>query len=883
MDGDLGELSSFQPASQFSLDLSILLSLDLDSNGDKAREAAEVTLLARLCAILDEYQEQSYLLDPHLEQLVKPIVERLRAHVNLPHANLSTRRVERLSRLLYFFTKVRGAKTILRLFPHQVSDLGILLDLFHDTPTLLSSTTWELRYILLLWFSLVAMLPFALGTTPGDRVKLIGMSFLASASKERDAAVALLARYYSRPDTDLLPFLASCETTFTESPLNPILSAGLLQTLCDVVKLSSPKSLLLVWPQLYHLLASCDTVKSLVGGAMMCRFRVKLAGRLALLLLPSLVGTEDTIVPEAVEVVLGELLEETHNRDTVVRWSAAKYLARIAERLPPSYSHQVVESLLDIFNEDQGALTEMDDRETALHGASLALAEFARRRQIPPDLIPLLLPCILRVKQGVFPHGIDLLRKIDFFTVGAKKRAFLDAAPVVAEHEEYRVPLVRHLIEVTLAHYDPEIRTLGAGALERILRLDAEGLVPALVGPQIAKLQLKDTSKLHGALLSLASLASATDLLPPTSSSSLKLQIFSAVSSLSPTSLSLPSRNLLLSSSLLALEKSATTSSIIQSENKSKLQGVIDRLVDFVGTSAKRANSIEGKRNGVEALSLLAPFAVNLPVLLDRLLDGFTDYTIDQRGDVGSWVRLATISAVGTEDLNQWRHITWASERVFPFLAVDEYRSTLLEGVVLGLTPHTNSGAFVDYALSLPTFPLSPSEPQWSLSQLFQDLVDLAKRSFASNRIFIPALNAVNTLLESGGLDELESDPRGGELLRQILLLATRSVAQVKSAPRLTSSLKTVILLLAFPSVAKPSASKVGLFLGHNLAWLRQSAAEELYTAAPWDGEAAIADAPTDELVELLAETSWSDAIETVRERSKEVVRLLERVFVENG
>lgn len=44
---------------------------------------------------------------------------------------------------------------------------------------------------------------------------------------------------------------------------------------------------------------------------------------------------------------------------------------------------------------------------------------------------------------------------------------------------------MRHLIEVTLAHYDPEIRTLGAGALERILRLDAEGLVPALVGPQV--------------------------------------------------------------------------------------------------------------------------------------------------------------------------------------------------------------------------------------------------------------------------------------------------------------------------------------------------------------------------------------------------------------
>lgn len=34
--------------------------------------------------------------------------------------------------------------------------------------------------------------------------------------------------------------------------------------------------------------------------------------------------------------------------------------------------------------------------------------------------------------QGVFPHGIDVLRKIDFFTVSVRHRAYLDAAPLVA-------------------------------------------------------------------------------------------------------------------------------------------------------------------------------------------------------------------------------------------------------------------------------------------------------------------------------------------------------------------------------------------------------------------------------------------------------------------
>lgn len=33
---------------------------------------------------------------------------------------------------------------------------------------------------------------------------------------------------------------------------------------------------------------------------------------------------------------------------------------------------------------------------------------------------------------GVFPHGIDVLRQIDFFTISVRKRSFAEAAPAVA-------------------------------------------------------------------------------------------------------------------------------------------------------------------------------------------------------------------------------------------------------------------------------------------------------------------------------------------------------------------------------------------------------------------------------------------------------------------
>lgn len=95
-------------------------------------------------------------------------------------------------------------------------------------------------------------------------------------------------------------------------------------------------------------------------------------------------------------------------------------------------------------------------------------------------------------------------------------------------------------------------------------------------------------------------------------------------------------------------------------------------------------------------------------------------------------------------------------------MALHRHRSSLRAHFPPPQTPHSNSGAFVDYALALPTFPTQPTD--WALSTLLQNLIDLGKRCFSVNRIFIPVLGAVNTLLESGGLDELEADPRGVEV-----------------------------------------------------------------------------------------------------------------------
>lgn len=92
-----------------------------------------------------------------------------------------------------------------RYFPHQVADLELALPYMALTQRQ-SAWHWEKRYIVLLWLSLIVMIPFDLSQF--DAVKDSGTTFQAleqagldnytKAGLQRDAATLLLARLYSR-------------------------------------------------------------------------------------------------------------------------------------------------------------------------------------------------------------------------------------------------------------------------------------------------------------------------------------------------------------------------------------------------------------------------------------------------------------------------------------------------------------------------------------------------------------------------------------------------------------------------------------------------------------------------------------------------------------
>lgn len=149
----------------------------------------------------------------------------------------------------------------------------------------------------------------------------------------------------------------------------------------------------------------------------MAKFRIKLAGRLALLRL----SEKSEEVPEEVEVLLQEMLEALQDKvglrppslrarrslearrgltlfassqDTIVRWSAAKYIARISECIPEDMGHQISEVVLDMF---ETSFEEVDMAEHGLQGACFAFGELARRGRVQEDLVDRLVACALRV------------------------------------------------------------------------------------------------------------------------------------------------------------------------------------------------------------------------------------------------------------------------------------------------------------------------------------------------------------------------------------------------------------------------------------------------------------------------------------------------------
>eukprot|EP00842_Homolaphlyctis_polyrhiza_P001393 jgi/Hompol1/2254/HPOL_005909-RA len=362
--------------------------------------------LYRMLQTIDKYQEQPQLLDPHLEAIVAPLMQRLLDGIKQFNQNNDDNQKHILIEKWHpFFSiisglaKTRGYKTVIRFFTHEVADLEPCLDFLGYLGAHKDlAQYWQTRYIMLLWTSLIAMVPFDLTRVDsGDEnaVPLVqrilghGKHFLRSVGKEFEGAAILIMRVLTRKDTLntlLIPFIQeSFESLDKSESIFEI--RGLVAALCSIYKYGPRQTLL---PTAHYVQNCCALINSpqIKNNALMRKQVVKLGQRIALCtikprvarwryqrvsrslaanlkseslggLVASVTTTtqdndEDNFddLPDEMEEIVGMLLDGLRDRDTIVRWTSAKGIGRIAERLNFELADDIVGSIIDIMSED---------------------------------------------------------------------------------------------------------------------------------------------------------------------------------------------------------------------------------------------------------------------------------------------------------------------------------------------------------------------------------------------------------------------------------------------------------------------------------------------------------------------------------------------------
>lgn len=375
-------------------------------------EAAVQSQLSAYEVAVDHYLELPSLLEPILPTHISALCALIERLLDVQHPSFSSLYVP--SRALYALVKVRGVKNVTSHFPHQVHHLRYLVPRFSHLETRVDVTSyWKLRYILLIWLSVAVRVPFPLHSIfepkqLDDAVNRARDALASSSGPIVDASVSFLSRLIARPDAthhrDALVNWAVSHT-LSDQVHAPVRSAG-LAFLAATFK-HAPRQF--TYPYLTSVLSAVDELvqHEIAASTVDAHLVAKLTQRVALTFLPpqplawryvrqtrnlfSGTGHTGTLDPspaaplnatdaQSLELVIDMLLSALRHRDTVVRWSAAKGVARITARLPPSLAADVVASVVELF--DQRAEARAD---AALHGACLALAELVRRGLILPQ------------------------------------------------------------------------------------------------------------------------------------------------------------------------------------------------------------------------------------------------------------------------------------------------------------------------------------------------------------------------------------------------------------------------------------------------------------------------------------------------------------------
>ncbi|OHT03370.1 Beta-tubulin cofactor D family protein [Tritrichomonas foetus] len=570
------------------------LTKKLCENPSESEAAAKIVVLA------SNYMEMPQLLDPILAILIGDLTKTCMAHFG------DDEFAESLYYCIYHLSNIRGYRELLPLFPNEVQTFEPVSNAFCK-----GSQRWEVRYVLLLWLSQLSLVPFDINFHAESREKLISdlinksTELLASPARDSDSAAFFLSRLLLRNDmvSRRDEFL---HTAFKSlSPSQERLTTGYLKTIFHM--LTSFDKLWAI-PYANEMLTAVSSLAN-SPSAHHRLYHMKVIQQLGLVFLPPRVApwryqrgrilkigeknednkekvesTTDEVykneenyeVPLEVNTILEMLFTGLQSQLSIVRWSAAKGVGRIVERLPYEIATQPVEYAFSLFDDV--------DNYNLINGACLTFAEFTLRGVFLPSTMIRAMPIILNSliydvqlgshsvaenvrdagcficwaiartydgahlqnvcvelaqqlvnvflfdrcvnvrrsasaafqegvgRHGKFPNGLELIHVADFLSVSSRVGCYLKIAPFVAQFPDYGPSMVAHLANNRIQHWDEEIRMLAAQSLSIIAKDHQELITTDVLASICASCESYDIEIKHGGYEALANLLWVMDI-----------------------------------------------------------------------------------------------------------------------------------------------------------------------------------------------------------------------------------------------------------------------------------------------------------------------------------------------------------------------------------
>lgn len=353
-----------------------------------------------------------------------------------------------ICRILYTFCKIRGEKVVVRFLNNETRYLELLLSALEESERTPAAGAvewrWEQRYVVLLWLSHLFLAPFDLASIssvdiddeelpaipqlqwpanlPGITVRVLplGIKYLASSGKERDAAKALLVRIAMRRDMQELGVLDSLvewalsslrarqdgepqQTSYFYIGVISFL-AGILVSSADTSDMN--KYLTKIFNTVYGVSTHRESSSSGIASLAVARKTlIKVIRSITVLVLRS--PELDMASTGLVETTIGYLLDSLADNDTPVRFAASKALSVITLKLDVEMASQVVAAVLESLRrnvlwtkhptepsaapiKDLSAVNPLE-----WHGLMLTLAHLLYRRSPPVEDLPDIVQALL--------------------------------------------------------------------------------------------------------------------------------------------------------------------------------------------------------------------------------------------------------------------------------------------------------------------------------------------------------------------------------------------------------------------------------------------------------------------------------------------------------